>query len=231
MKTLKIIKYLFSFIGLAMLVGSFFVYQNASDFLNGAVKADGVVVDLVASRSSDSTTYAPRIRFKTIEGSMIEFVSSTSSNPPSYSRGEQVTVLYSSAQPDKAKIDGFFSVWGGAVILAVLGGVFFIIGFGIIIFGVFKQRKQDYLLRRGTRVSTKFQVVSRNTSFEVNGKNPYVISSQWLNPRTKQLHIFESDNIWFDPEGHISVDKIMVYIEPDDPSKYYMDISFLPKLA
>jgi len=231
MKAFNIIKYLFSVIGLGMLVGSFFLYQNTMEFLAAAVKTDGVVVDLVRSRSSDSTTYAPTIRFKTTNGTMIEFTSSTSSNPPSYSRGELVAIIYLADDPDKAKINSFFSLWGGAVIVGVLGTAFFLIGFGIIIFGIRKQKKKQQLLQRGTRINTDFQSVSHNTSLTVNGRHPYVITSQWMNPKTNQLHIFESDNIWFDPEDHIKNETIMVFIDLNDPTKYYVDISFLPKLA
>ncbi len=231
MKTLKIIKYIFSIAGLGMLVGSFFLYQGTSEFLSDAIKVDGVVVDLVRSRSSDSTTYAPKIRFKTETGTMIEFTSSSGSNPPSYSRGEQVKIFYSSKNPDKAKVDSFFSLWGGAVIVGILGSTFSLVGFGMILFGIRKQRKKDELLQQGTRINTKFQSVSRNTRLKVNGRNPYIITSQWQNPVTNKLHIFESDNIWFDPEEFVNEDVLMVFIDPDDPSQYYMDISFLPTLA
>ena len=101
----------------------------------------------------------------------------------------------------------------------------------MILFGIRKQRKKDELLQQGTRINTKFQSVSRNTRLKVNGRNPYIITSQWQNPVTNKLHIFESDNIWFDPEEFVNEDVLMVFIDPDDPSQYYMDISFLPTLA
>jgi len=231
MKTIKLIKYLFAIIGLGMLVGSFFLFQNTVSFLDNAVKAQGVVIDLVRSRSSDSTTYAPTVRFTTAQGVMIEFTSGTSSNPPSYSRGEQVNVLYLESDPDDAKIDSFFSVWGAAVIVGVIGLVFFLVGLGIIMRGIRKAKTKQFLLERGVRINTQFQSVGRNTNTKVNGRHPYMITSQWQNPKTSKMHVFESDNIWFDPEEQIKSDTIMVFIDPKDPSRYYMDISFLPELA
>jgi len=230
-KKLIFIKYLFLLIGLGMLVGSFFLYQNTVSFLETAIKADGVVVDLVRSRNSDSTTYAPTVRFKTNRGNTIEFTSTTSSNPPSYSVGEKVEVLYEPSQPHSAKINSFFSVWGGAVIVCGLGTVFFVVGFAIIIASIRKAKKKDYLLQHGVRIYSQFQSVSKNTSMKVNGRNPYIIISQWQDPTTKKMHVFESDNIWFNPEDHIHKDTIMVYIEPKNPAHYFMDISFLPQLA
>lgn len=231
MKSLIFIKYLFAIIGFCMTVGSFFLYQNTQTFLDNAIRIEGVVIDLVRSRSSDSTTYAPMVRFKTSQGTTIEFTSTTSSNPPAYSRGEQVEVLYEAIQPHSAKIDSFFSIWGGAVIVGGIGIVFFMVGFGMVLSGLRKAKNKEYLLQRGVRINTQFQSVSRNTHMRVNGRNAYLITSQWQDPTTSKIHVFESDNIWFDPEEHINSETILVYIEPKDPKKYYMDISFLPQLA
>lgn len=237
MKTLKIIKYLFAIIGLGMMAGSFFLYQNTATFLESAISAEGEVVELVRSSSSSSSTsgssytYAPVVKFKTSKGESIEFKSTTSSNPPSYTRGERVEILYTEDKPHEAKINSFFSLWGGAVIVGGIGVVFFLIGAGIILSGFRKVRNKEYLLQRGVRINTKFQSVSENTGLTVNGRHPFIIISQWQDPTTAKMHVFESDNIWFNPEDNINVDTIMVYIEAKNPAKYFMDISFLPQLA
>jgi hypothetical protein len=59
----------------------------------------------------------------------------------------------------------------------------------------------------------------------------YRICAQWTNPVTSEIHIFNSENIWFDPADHINTDEVTVLIERDNPKKYYVDISFLPKVA
>jgi len=237
MRTIIFIKYLFAIIGFGMVVGSFFLYQNAITFLETAITAEGVVTDLVRSRSSSSSssdssyTYAPVVKFKTNQGESIEFTSGTSSNPPSYSRGEKIEILYIEERPHDAKINSFFSLWGAPVMVGGIGSVFFLVGFGIIYWGIRKARNKKYLLQHGVRINTQFQSVSQNTSLKVNGRHPYMITSQWQDPTTSMIHVFESDNIWFDPEQQINVDTIMVYIENKNPAKYYMDISFLPQLA
>ena len=58
-----------------------------------------------------------------------------------------------------------------------------------------------------------------------------MIVSQWQNPATSKLHIFESDNIWFDPTDFIKTDKIKVWIDRKNPKKYMVDLSFLPEVA
>lgn len=55
--------------------------------------------------------------------------------------------------------------------------------------------------------------------------------TQWKNPNTGEVHQFRSDPLCYDPAAHIKTDKITVYIERNSPGKYFMDVSFLPKLA
>lgn len=231
MKTLAIVKYVFALIGIGMLVGAFFLYESTSTFLDGATRADGTVVDLVRSRSSDSTTYKPVVHFTTQTGEMVEFISSTGSNPPSYSKGEKVEVLYLPAKPQNAKINSFFSLWGGAVIVGGLGSVFFLIGAGIILVTILKGRRDEYLKRHGMRIDTEFLSVDINKALTVNGRHPFRILTQWQNPSTSEVHIFESNNLWFDPSSYIKDKRITVFIERNNPRKYYVDLSFLPKLA
>ncbi len=240
MKVLNIIKYIFTIIGAAMLIGTFFMYKNTSEFLENSIETQGVVVELLKTRSTSSSNnntthndimYKPLVQFTDSKGVQIEFSSSTSSNPPSYSVDEQVTVLYNPKSPNKAKIKSFFSIWGGITILGILGSVFFLTGGGIILYYIRKKNILEHLKLNGKRIETDFQNVTLNTSFAVNGVNPFVIVSQWKNPRTSKIHIFTSDNIWFDPTEFIKTDKITVLIDNENPKKYTVDLSFLPKLA
>ena len=231
MKTISILKYIFTIVGLGMLIAAYFIFSNTQVFLNDSLKTEGIVVDLVRSRSSDSVTYRPVVEFKTNGGSIIEFMSSSGSNPPSYSMGEMVEVLYRENFPEKAKINSFFSIWGVPTIIGGIGFVFFLVGFSILLIGVFKGKKIEYLKKSGVPIKAKFQNVEVNGSLEVNGKNPYQIYAQWINPATSEMHIFISENIWFDPTVYINTDEVTVLIERDNPKKYYVDISFIPKVA
>lgn len=79
--------------------------------------------------SQNGICYAPRVLFyEEVSGRKVEFVSRYSSNPPAFHRGEQVTVLYSLKTPERAIIQGFFSIWGGVVLLFGLSVVFGIVG-------------------------------------------------------------------------------------------------------
>lgn len=231
MKTLKVFKVLFPLIGLAALMGAWMLYSNARQFVATAVTAEGTVVELVRSRSSDSTTYAPRVTFTDAQGRAHAFTSRTSSNPPAYHVGETVRVLYRAESPQQARIDGFFSLWGGALIVGILGSVFALVGLGMVLVPMLRQRRAAQLRASGRRIEAAFQGVEHNTSLTVNGRHPFCVISQWQNPATSQVHVFRSDNLWFDPSEYITRTQIPVYIDPADPDRYHVDLSFLPKLA
>lgn len=145
---MKLAKYLFLLVGLLMLFGSFKFYSNTKDFLSVAITTEGSVVDFISDYSDDSTTYEvvtfkPVFEFSTKNGEVINITSSSSSNPPRYSVGESIEVLYEEANPNEAVINDYLSLWGLPTILGILGSVFFIIGLGIVIYPSFNQSRHS----------------------------------------------------------------------------------------
>ncbi len=227
------ITWLFAGIGVALLVGALALALSTRRFIASADRSTGTVVELIQVRDKDdgSVTYKPVVEYTSKRGQRITFTSSFSSNPPSYSVGESVDVLYAPDEPNDARIDGFGSLWLGPLILSLIGAVFAAIGLAIVLTSRARQKRSEWLMAYGDAVQTEFQAVERNTSLKVNGRSPWRISSQWLNPETSQLHIFHSDNLWFDPAPYVKTKQLTVLLDPKDPKRYHMDISFLPKLA
>lgn len=129
MKKLNILNYIFTIIGVGMLLGTFFIYKNTSIFLETAIITHGTVIGLLENRGSRNLIhYKPLIEFIDKNGKRIEFSSSSSTNPLSYNVGEKIEILYNPKSPNDAEIKGFFSIWGGTIMLGVAGLIFFSIG-------------------------------------------------------------------------------------------------------
>ncbi len=97
-------------------VSAYFTYS----FKSSAIKADGEVIDLLESSGSDGgVMYSPVFAFSDQNGERHEIHSSVASYPPSHSKGEKVIVYFPSGAPKKAKLDGFFSMWGLAAIAGI----------------------------------------------------------------------------------------------------------------
>ena len=112
-----------------------------------------------------------------------------------------------------------------------LGAVFTLIGAGIWLAGVLSDRQGKRLRQQGQVVEATLQSVALNEFISANGRHPYVLHCQWLNPQTQELHLFQSKSIWFDPSDHIQSDKVKVFIEVGNPHRHLVDLSFLPKVA
>jgi hypothetical protein len=213
----------FLLIGIGLLGGAFYLYRNTSNFLDTARKAPGTVVAL---RSG-----APEVKFRTEQGREIQFTSSVSSKPPSYSVGDTVEVLYQPDQPDNAEVNSFMTLWLGVMIAGAMGTVFSLVGLALV-FALRRKSGGDPRLKlHGQALQTEFQGVERDASYSVNGRHPFQVVTQWKNPNTGEIHLFHSDYLWYDPTSHIKSNKITVYTERGNPGKYFMDTSFLPKLA
>lgn len=119
---------------------------------------------------------------------------------------------------------------GGAIVMLILGLAFASIGGGILGYGWWRARRDAELRERGQRIEAEFQQVELNTSLEVNGSNPFRIVAQWHDTVRNEVHIFKSANLWFDPSDFVQGKKIPVYLDAANPSKYLVDLSFLPKV-
>lgn len=224
---LKLVRLAFPLIGAGLLIGAAFTYRNTASFLAEAEHADGVVIDLYRSRSGDSNTTRPVVRFTAADGEQVEFTSSFGSNPPAYSRGDEVRVLYRPSRPHDAEIDGFFALWGVTSILGGIGAVFLIIGIVLVAHAWRGNRNEQRLRQQGVPIETEFSRVELNTALRMNGRHPFQVLTRWQNPGTGKLHEFRSGNLWFDPTSQVAGRRIKVFIERNNPAKYFVDLSFL----
>ena len=230
----KTVKYFFVFVGLTLLGVSFFVGKSRYAFVKASLETEGEVIDLVSvhskGRTGSSTTYAPYIQFTDAMGRKVYFISTISSNPPSYDLGEKVTVIYDSEAPEEARMKGFFAIWGMTSICGLVGTIFFTIGYLLLVSVKRKKRKQAHLRQHGVRITPDYLWVEINDRYSVNGKNPYQILAQWTNQKDLEEHVFFSENLWFDPKSFIGAEEITVLVDPENPKKYLVDLPFLKNM-
>lgn len=119
--------------------------------------------------------------------------------------------------PDEAK-------W----LLTLLGLMFTGVGGGILFVGERNAKRAAWLLQHGQRIDAELREVELNTSFQVNGRHPYRAIVEARAGFGRELRQFRSANIWFDPTRHLSGRRIAVYVDPANPKRYHVDLSFLP---
>jgi hypothetical protein len=229
--TLSATRYFFAACGAAALFGALLVYGHTASFVARASRTHGTVTAMVLQHSSDNSPgYRPVVRFQFGE-QQIQFSDAMSSNPPAYSVGQTVSVLYLASNPYEARIESFASLWFLPTMMGAMGTIFLAIGAGMIFVPLLTQRSDERLRHEGRPIDADFQGVTLNSAIAINGRSPFRVTAQWLDPVTSRVRIFQSHNIWFDPTAYIKDQKIRVFLDVDHPEKYYVDLSFLPKLA
>jgi len=227
---IRIFILVFGLVGLGLLTGTFFALSSEISFRAGALSAPGTVVDLVPTTDSEGETlYKPVFEFTDRNDRVRRVTGSVASRPPSYGRGEAVTVRYRPENPENAHLDSFMDSWFLVLILGGLGAVFTSIAAGFVIYAARRRRIRAWLAVNGMRVQAQVERVYLDTSVKVNGRSPFRIAAQWQNPMNQEIHVFRSDPIWFDPTPHMQRKAVDVKVNADNPHQYEMDISFLPK--
>jgi hypothetical protein len=192
----------------------------------------GTVVDVSFSKDNQGRPQSqPVVEFNDQKGRTIKFISNISTSPSVYSSGETVAVRYNPEHPEEASINDALHNWMFFSIFSLFGILFFIIGMSLIIKDKRRNELIKRLLRSGLRIQADISSVHLNTKLKINGESPWVIVAQWLDPSTNLLHIFTSDNIWYNPTPFLKSKTIEVIIDHKDKNKNYVNLDFLPKTA
>lgn len=215
--------WIFPGVGVLMLAGAIMLQVDRVAEQAGMTRTTGTVVDISHG--------CPSVEFSASNGETLGFDSSLCSRPPAYARGESLTVLYDPQYPDRAQIDSFTENWFASLVLGGIGAVFLLIGSALVVPPLLAKRRARELSSSGQSVLAELLEVRRNTALSINGNSPWQIVAQWQNPATGKVHLFSSDNLWFDPSPYMNDQQVGVFIDPQNPKRYSMDTSFLPELA
>lgn len=160
------------------------------------------------------------------------FVTEVCGSPPPHEIGERVKVLYDPHWRSKPRVDGFLENWFATLVLGTIGVGFLLLGCVFVLPSVLAARRARELKMTGRQVYAEPVHVQVNGRLQINGVSPWQIVAQWVDPATSKLHQFRSENVWYDPSIFVAQQRqIRVLIDPNRPSRYHMDISFLPVTA
>ncbi|WP_447595365.1 DUF3592 domain-containing protein [Aquipseudomonas campi] len=186
-------------------------------------RTTGQVIDIAGG--------CPTVEFSTQSGQTRTYRSNTCSTPPRFDIGDAVPMFYNPDKPSDARLNSFVDNWLGSLIVGGIGAVFTLLGSLFVLPSLLSRRRAAALAVTGQAVFADLAEVRLNDSLSVNGRSPWRIYAQWQNPATGKLHMFSSENIWFDPTRYLPEQQVRVLIDPQNPKRYSMDISFLPELA
>ena len=85
--------------------------------------------------------------------------------------------------------------------------------------------REEWLRQHGRLVSTDVQETVRDDA--VPQGSTYRIVTRWHNHTTGLHHTFVSEPVPFDPAPYLTGRPVSVWLDPDKPKRYVMDITFL----
>jgi hypothetical protein len=105
--------------GAGFLLFGFHELSNGLDLTRNGLKTEGTVIDLEKSGSGEKSTYMPEVEFITDSGQKVAYVYRSGSNPPAYSIGQSVEVVYAKDDPRNFMIGSkLFFLFPAVLILA-----------------------------------------------------------------------------------------------------------------
>ncbi|UNM97293.1 DUF3592 domain-containing protein [Ignatzschineria rhizosphaerae] len=119
---------------------------------------------------------------------------------------------------------------GDGILFASVGGISSAIGFTPLILFIRQKIIKNRVLSRGVMIQSELLDVTY-ASYAVNGVRPYLIRSQWVDQSSNKLYLFKSEPFVDNPESVLKKgSKVPVYINPENPKQYYMDIQSISAL-
>ena len=100
-------------IGIILIIISVYFLVESAIFFTNSNQAVGVVTDYKEGHGGGtrlSIVYYPIVTFKCCNHKLIEFVGKPGVDPPEYTIGENVDVLFDPSKPETAKIYSFSSI-------------------------------------------------------------------------------------------------------------------------
>ncbi|MCC5642625.1 DUF3592 domain-containing protein [Nostoc sp. CHAB 5824] len=136
-KFFRIFGSIFGGVGSIIAVTGIMIGLNTRSFVTSAVPAQGTIIDLVQRSSTDSKgrssyIYYPVVKFTASSGEPTVFEANTGSNPPEFTKDQQVEILYSPQKPNSATINSWLSLWFLPIMFISLGSIFALVG-GIVL--------------------------------------------------------------------------------------------------
>ncbi len=217
---------IFATFGLATGAGAIWAYTSSQRYIDEGIATRGVVIDLDYVTDSDGDgSYRPVVEFRDRDGVSRIYHSNSGSNPPSFRRGEEVTIYYLPHEPERALVDSFTERYLVPLILGLFALAFGGVGFGILIAHFLRRREVIDLRTNGVPIQAKFLECFRDMSTSTNGRHPWRVACQATHPASGKLHRFESDAVWVDLTDVLAGKPITVLIDPADADSHYIDLS------
>jgi len=205
-------------LGLFFIASGIYLFVDEASFRKSAIETEGIITRIEAYRSRGETRYRVFVAY-TVGSERYE--SRLGDMSAEMKEGQPIRIYYSPSNPNRITHAGSIFL---LLKVPLFGVPFFLVGF----ISLYKQRKRrklkEALLTNGHRVMADISEITNDiaTIGTITFKGSYYVICKWTDKAGKD-HFFKSNRIWEYPrlEG---ITTIIVYLDPNDYSKYYVDM-------
>lgn len=215
----------FTVIGILLVVFSTSVWQKYSSLADHGIRAQAKVLDTIRDTGSRGA-YHLVLGWRLWDGRYATHrqVEAANFGPQ---EGDTVEIAYDRKNPcDLVLVNNARSLFVPAV-TSFLGGIFSFLGIVTLVAMQRRLAEAAVLRKNGMLVEAEFVSLTADTSRSYNGVNPWKLVVSGVNQVTGRNHYFESEPVWKDPTLYVNNRSIDVFINPHNPQRYFVDLSFL----
>ncbi|NTV22766.1 MAG: DUF3592 domain-containing protein [Nanoarchaeota archaeon] len=185
------------------------------------LRTEGTIVSVDIAYDSDGDRYErPAISYMTQEGEVRTFVPHVKESLATYSVGQKIQVLYD--QKGNAWVDSLVQLYFPYAVPFFIGVVFLIVSSAVFL----SIKPQDKGLKdTGKRLVTQYVRREEVPEIQVNGRPQYRILTKGTDAAGNEV-FFHSEAMDLPPD-EFPREFIDIYVDRKNPSRYYMDLSFL----
>jgi hypothetical protein len=213
-------KILFVLCAIALAVGVW-IYLEAKAYQKTAKVTFGIVANSCLSRYE--------VKYTSDDGIERIYKGIHSSKGRSYHNGDKLKVFYKTDNPDNMRITDGVRTGKKVIKIGIIMVLFNLLS---VYFDRKKTKSENIFKTTGRKVEAQILKIDKDMTLTTQSKNPFFIDCRWVDPMTGREYTHTIRYVWKDPEillaGRNSID---VYIDRNDPEKYFMDISFLGAAA
>lgn len=213
---------IFIIVGLSLLAGGLFTLVSGIRYQQKATPVQAIITYIESYRDSDGDVSHDVYVTYSYGGVTYEDVRLNEYSSSMY-EGKEITLYLDPSNPKRVKTS-FGAYMVGGILMAM--GVFFSL-FGIIpIAGARRKRLLQAKFREtGRRISGVVDYIDYDTTYTVNGRNPFIVICSYTDDYSGVTYRFKSDRLWTNPYPVLQEQSpIYIYVMPDDYSKYYVDV-------
>ena len=136
-----------------------------------------------------------------------------------------VISIFMALNMDYVIAHGEGDVWILPFIFGLLGGIFAIIGFALIVVDMKQRKNKRRLIEQGNYVLANIMGVVADPSVRINGWPTFRVECCWEDRITGTNHVFYSENLAMDPTPMIEQNTVRVYVDRESGyQSYFVDI-------